>query len=162
MVNLDLSMMEDAVLSFQHATGYNKTAPVKGTYFQVLVSYDYDGVPEDATWRILDANFPPLQSYKNFTDFVSSGDISLAECSGMSNVTIAFRYTSNSSACYAWEVKDVKVTAYEMPTALPLIAEEDNGQQTTDNGLTYDLTGRQVPCNTKGIVIRNGKKILQK
>ena len=55
------------------------------------------------------------------------------------------------------------MTAYEVPTALPLIAEEeDNRLQTTDDGLTYDLTGRQVPWNTKGLVIRNGKKILQK
>ena len=56
----------------------------------------------------------------------------------------------------------MKVTAYEIPDALPLIAEEDNEQQMTDNGLTYDLTGRLVPWNTKGLVIRNGKKILQK
>ena len=162
MVTLDLSMMYGAVMNFQHATGYNKTVPVKDTYFQVLVSYDYDGVPEDATWQMLDVNFPPLQSNSNFTSFVSSGDISLAECCGRDNVTIAFRYISNSSACYCWEIKDVKITAYEVPDALPLIAEEDNGLQTTDNGLTYDLTGRQVPWNTKGLVIRNGKKILQK
>ena len=127
------------------------------------LSYDYDGVPEDATWRTLDAEFPPLQSNSNFTNFVSSGDISLAGCCGRNNVTIAFRYTSNSSACYAWEIKDVKVTAYEVPTALPLIAEEEDYRlQTTDDGLTYDLTGRQVLWNTKGLVIRNGKKILQK
>ena len=163
MLTLDLAMMENAVLTFQHATGYNKMVPVENTYFQVLVSYDYDGVPEDATWRTLDAEFPPLQSNSNFTNFVSSGDISLAGCCGRDNVTIAFRYTSNSSACYAWEIKDVKVTAYEVPTALPLIAEEEDYRlQTTDDGLTYDLTGRQVPWNTKGLVIRNGKKILQK
>ena len=172
MLTLDLSMMEGATLSFEHATGYNKTVPVENTYFQVLVSYDYEGVPEDATWRVLDADFPPLQSSKSFTDFVSSGDISLASCCGRDNVTIAFRYTSNSSACYCWEIRNVKVTAYELPDALPFFAQEDYGQQTTDkqrstaegkvNGLTYDLTGRQVSRNTKGLVIRNGKKILQK
>ena len=158
MLNLDLSMMEGAVLTFQHATGYNKTVPVKDTYFQVLVSYDYDGVPEDATWRTLDATFPPLQSSSNFTNFVSSGDISLAGCCGRSNVTLAFRYTSNSSACYCWEIKDVKVTAYELPDALPLMAEEDETQEP----ITYDLLGRRVPYNTKGLVIKNGKKILQR
>jgi hypothetical protein len=49
---------------------------------------------------------------------------------------------------------------------LPFIAEEDaelvNGQWSMFNNETYDLMGRQVPWNTKGIVIRNGKKILQK
>ena len=159
MLTLDFSMMERAVLSFQHATGYNKSVPVEDTYFQVLVSYDYEGVPEDATWIKLDAEFPPLQSNSNFTQFVSSGDISLAGCGGRDNVTIAFRYTSNSSACYCWEIKDVKVTAYELPDALPLLAEEDSSPEQV---ITYDLMGRQVPHNTKGLVIRNGKKILQR
>ena len=159
MLTLDFSMMERAVLSFEHATGYNKTVPVEDTYFQVLVSYDYEGVPEDATWIKLDAEFPPLKSSGGFTEFVSSGDISLAGCGGRDNVTIAFRYTSNSSACYCWEIKDVKVTAYELPDALPLLAEEDFSPEQV---ITYDLMGRQVPHNTKGLVIRNGKKILQR
>ena len=159
MLTLDFSMMERAVLSFQHATGYNKTVPVEDDYFQVLVSYDYEGVPEDATWIKLDAEFPPLQSNSKFTQFVSSGDISLAGCGGRDNVTIAFRYTSNNSACYCWEIKDVKVTAYELPDALPLLAEEDSSPEQV---ITYDLMGRQVPHNTKGLVIRNGKKILQR
>lgn len=166
MVSLDLSMMEDVVLTFQHATGYNKGVSVESTYFQVLVSYDYDGVPEDATWHELDVDFPPLPSSTAFSSFVSSGDVSLARYSGMSNVTLAFRYTSNSSACYAWEIKDVKVTAHEVPDALPLIAEEDDEFSTSiydvQSAVTYDLTGRRVPAGTKGLVIRNGKMILQK
>ena len=157
MYSLDLTMIEDAVLTFQHATGYNETVSVKNTYFQVLVSYDYEGVPEDATWQVLDAAFPEPPTGR-FTQFVSSGDISLASCCGRDNVTIAFRYTSNSSACYCWEVKDVKVTGYELPDALPIITENEG----MVNNETYDLMGRRVPWNTKGIVIRNGKKILQK
>lgn len=158
MYSLDLTMIEDAVLTFQHATGYNKNVSVKNTYFQVLVSYDYEGVPEDATWQMLDAAFPTPPSSGSFTQYVSSGDISLASCCGRDNVTIAFRYTSNSSACYCWEVKDVKVTGYELPDALPIITENEG----MVNNETYDLMGRRVPWNTKGIVIRNGKKILQK
>ena len=162
MVNLDLTMVEGAVLTFQHATGYNKTEAVKNTYFQVLVSYDYDGVPEDATWRMLDATFPSLPSSSNFTSFVSSGNISLAGCCGR-NVTLAFRFISNSSAAYCWEIKDVKVTGYVIPDVLPLIAEEDEMVDSQwSNDKCYDLMGRQVPWNTKGLVIRNGKKILQK
>ena len=157
LLDLDLTMMEDAVLTFSHATGYNKTQQVKGTYFQVLVSYDYEGVPEEATWRELDATFPGLPTSGNFTQFVSSGEVDMAGCCGR-NVTLAFRYTSNSSACYCWEIKDVKVTAYEMPDALPLMAEEEPEQEP----ITFDLMGRRVPWNTKGLVIRNGKKILQK
>ena len=158
MVNIDLTLAVEATLTFSHATGYNKSVEVKDTYFQVLVSEDYEGVPEDATWDMLDANFPPLKASGGFTDFVSSGDISLNNYGGK-NITLAFRYTSNSSACYAWEVTDVKVVAFNDPDALPLIAE---GEQTQQSVYTYDLTGKIVPWNTKGIVIRNGKKILQK
>ena len=158
MVNIDLTHAETATLTFSHATGFNKTESVKDTYFQVLVSENYEGVPEDATWRMLDVNFPPLPSGSNYTSFVSSGDINLTRYSGK-NITLAFRYTSNNSACYCWEVKDVKVTAYTVPDALPLIAEDG---QTQESVYTYDLTGKIVPWNTKGIVIRNGKKILQK
>ena len=165
MVKLDLTHAETTTLTFQHATGYNKTVSVKDTYFQVLVSENYDGVPEDATWEMLDVTFPPLPGTKNFSNFVSSGDISLKSYAGKT-ITLAFRFQSNSSAAYCWEIRDVKVTAYEIPDALPFIAEEDaelvNGQWSVVNNETYDLMGRQVPWNTKGIVIRNGKKILQK
>ena len=156
MIELDLTHATTATLTFSHATGFNKTESVKDTYFQVLVSENYDGVPEDATWNLLDATFPPLPSSGNYTSYVSSGDINLSSYSGK-NITIAFRYTSNSSACYTWEIKDVKVTAYTVPDALPLIAEEDDSE-----AITYDMMGRRVPWNTKGIVIRNGHKILQK
>jgi endonuclease I len=157
MVELDLTHAETATLTFKHATGYNKNVPVKDTYFQVLVSTNYDGVPEDARWTKLDATFPPLPTSNNFTSFVSSGEISLNPYSGQ-NITLAFRYTSNSSACFTWEVKDIKVTAYNVPDALPFIAEEE----ATEQVITYDMMGRSVPSNTKGIVIRNGRKILQR
>ena len=158
MVNLDLTLATEATLTFQHATGYNKNVVVKDTYFQVLVTDNYDGVPEDTSWDMLDVTFPPLQS-SGFTEYVSSGDVRLDEYCGK-KVTLAFRYTSNSSACYCWEVKDVKVTTYFDPDALPLIA--DDSEYTDYSECTYNLMGQRVPWNTKGIVIRNGKKILQK
>lgn len=163
MVNLDLTHAETATLSFEHATGYNKTEQVKNTYFQLLISEDYDGVPEDATWQMLDAVFPPLPAGGGFTSFVSSGDINLSSYSGK-NVTLAFRYQSNSSASYCWEVRDVKVTAYTVPDRLPFIPDDEgeSGSNKWSDGKCFDLTGRQVPQGTKGIVIRNGKKILQK
>ncbi len=157
MVNLDLSLATEAMLTFQHATGYNKTESVKDTYFQVLVTDNYDGVPEDATWDLLDVTFPSLPSSSSFTSFVSSGDVRLDDYCGK-NVTLAFRYTSNSSACYCWEIQNVKVTTHTDPDALPLIAEDIETPQV----ITYDLMGRRVPHDTKGLVIRNGKKILQR
>ena len=155
MLSLDLTHAETATLNFQHATGYNTSEQVKNTYFQVLVSDDYDGVPEDATWEMLDATFPPPPT-GSFTKFVNSGDISLTRYSGR-EITLAFRFISTSSAAYCWEIKDVKVTAYTVPDGICLTPAVSKGEE-----VTYDLMGREVPWNTKGIVIRNGKKILQK
>ena len=157
MLNLDLTHSLTATLTFDHATGYNKTEAVKDTYFQVLVSENYDGVPEDATWTSLDANFPPLPSKSNFTSFVSSGDINLSAYSGKV-ITLAFRFQSNNNAAYCWEVRDVKVTAYTVPDGIESI---QNSKSKIQNGI-YDLSGRMVPWNTKGIVIKNGKKTLQR
>lgn len=157
MVNLDLTHAETATLIFDHATGYNKTNTVKDIYFQVLVSEDYDGVPEDATWDMLDVTFPPFPSgSSSYSSFVSSGNVSLNSYSGK-NITLAFRFQSNSSAAYCWEVRDVKVTAYTVPDALPFIVEDERA-----NDKCYNLMGQRVSCNTKGIIIRNGKKILQR
>ena len=161
MVNLDLTHAETATLTFEHATGYNQGVTVKDTYFQVLVSENYDGVPEDASWNMLDdVTFPPLPSGSNFSKFVSSGNVNLTGYSGK-KITLAFRFQSNSNAAYCWEVRDVKVTACTVPDALPFIAEEtEDSEEWT--GQCYDLSGRLVPRNTKGIIIRNGKKILQR
>lgn len=158
MVNIDLTHSLTATLSFEHATGYNKTEAVKDTYFQVLVSEDYDGVPEDATWRMLNATFPPLPSSSTFTSFVNSGDITLTSYSGR-NITLAFRYTSHNTACYCWEIKNVKVTAY---TVADGVKEVKNEVLKMKNERVYDLGGRQVSSQLpKGIYIKKGKKIVQ-
>lgn len=163
MVNLDLTHAETATLTFDHATGYNKTEEVKDTYFQVLVSEDYDGVPEEASWEMLDVPFPSLPT-NSFTSFLSSGDISLTSYGGR-KVTLAFRYISHSNACYCWEVKNVKVTAYNLPDGI----ESPAPALPKDDGAVFDLSGRRIvnrkSSNSKlprGIIIRNGKKILQK
>lgn len=170
MVNLDLTHAETATLTFQHATGYNKSVTVKDTYFQVLVSEDYDGVPEDATWEMLNVTFPPLPSGSNYSSYVSSGDISLTYYSGK-EITLAFRFQSHSYADYCWEVRDVKVTAHTVADGLPFITEDDgwNVQSPMSHERCYNLSGQQVPSvksgqipwNAKGIVIRSGKKFLR-
>lgn len=160
MVSVDLTHALTATLSFQHATGYNKAQNVGDTYFQVLVSTDYNSVPEDATWHSLNATFPsPPQS--SFTSFVSSGDISLNDYGGQA-ITLAFRYRSDMNGTYCWEVKDVKITAQTVADALPPIAADDATGTEPDDDKCYDLTGRMVRSDAKGLIIRNGKLILRK
>lgn len=166
MVDIDLTYSLTATLSFEHATGYNKTEAVKDTYFQVLVSEDYDGVPEDATWDMLDATFPPLPTSSNFTSFVNSGDISLSRYSGK-EITLAFRFQSNSQAAYCWEVRNVKVTAHTTPDGIGEIKSvppaperrEENLKMKNEEAI-YDLSGRKWSMLPKGIYIKQGKKTL--
>ena len=156
MVNLDLTHAETATLTFDHATGYNQSTTVKDIYFQVLVSEDYDGVPEEASWDMLDVTFPPFPT-SSFSKFVSSGEVSLNGYSGK-NITLAFRFISNRTAAYCWEVKNVKVTAYTVPDGIKSLTPA----LSQGEGAVFDLSGRQISQSTKGIVIRNGKKILQR
>ena len=159
MVDIDLTHSLTATLTFEHATGYNKAEPVKNTYFQVLVSENYDGVPEDATWEMLDATFPPLPSSSNFTSYISSGEINLDEYSGK-NITLAFRFQSNSSAAYCWEVRNVKVTANTIQDGIRTI--HDSQFIIHNNKAIYNLAGQRLSKIQNGINIMNGKKILQK
>lgn len=159
MVNLDLTHAETATLNFEHATGYNQGVTVKDTYFQVLVSENYDGVPEDATWEMLDVTFPPLPSGSNFSKFVSSGDVNLTGYSGK-KITLAFRFQSNSAAAYCWEVRDVKVTAHTVPDGIKTI--HDSQFSVHNNDAIYNLAGQRLDKMQKGINIVNGKKILQR
>lgn len=113
LVDLDLESCARAILTFEHATGYNTTRSVAGTWCQVLITDDYDGVPEDAGWEALSATFPKLPT-STFSSFVSSGQIDLDAWCGR-QVTLAFRFQSTSQAAYCWEVRNVKVHVLHSP-----------------------------------------------
>ncbi len=97
---VNLSAYSTATLTFDNA--YNYT----GNPLQVLISTNYSGTgsPIGATWTTLTANL----SNGSFA-WASSGPISLANYVGNSNVYIAFKYTSTTSAASTWEVDNIKV-----------------------------------------------------
>ncbi len=153
---IDLRGYTDATLSFVHQTGFNKSIEVGGTYFQVLVADDYYGVPEDASWESLDVNFPTPPS-SGWTSAEESGDISLKRYAG-SMVTLAFRYTSTTSACYGWEIRDVLVTGF-VSTGITDVIDSNAGAA---EGHSYDLTGRRVRANqAKGLIVVDGRLVVK-
>jgi len=153
LAEVDLTECTDATLTFVHQTGYNKAAEVKDTYFSVLVSSDYTGVPSTTEWESLDAEFPNPPS-SGWTKETKSGDISLKDYAGH-RICLAFRYTSTTSACYGWEIRDVMVTGTMRTSGIEDI--EGNGQP-SDNDRVHDLTGRPVRWSeAKGMVIFKGK-----
>ncbi len=143
----------DATLTFVHQTGFNTSTSVKDSYFSVLISNDYTGVPSATEWERLDATFPSIPS-SGWTQETNSGSISLKKYIG-GYVCLAFHYTSSTSACYGWEVRDVKVTGTTVPTGINDLV---GSEVPAHDNRAYDLTGRPVKWSTaKGVVIINGK-----
>ncbi len=153
LAEFDLSDCTDATLTFVHQTGFNTSAPAKDTYFSILVTDDYTCVPSTTEWERLDANFPALPS-SGWSQETNSGNISLKAYAGRS-ICLAFRYTSDTSKCYGWEIRNVKVTGTMDTTGIDDIIDSE---QSKDDDRAYDLTGRPVKQSTaKGVVIINGK-----
>lgn len=109
---VDLTGSRSAALTFEHAAGYHTSNSLTDC-FQVLVSTNYEGVPADADWTVLSPEMPPAVS-SGFSAFVPSGTVDLSAFAGR-KITLAFRYLSTSSACYAWEVRNVVLTGVPVP-----------------------------------------------
>lgn len=153
LAEVDLTGCKDATLTFVHQTGYHTSSAVKDTYFSILVSDDYTGVPSTTEWERLDAEFPDIPS-SGWTKETESGDISLKAYAGR-RICMAFRYTSTTAACYGWEIRNVLVNATMDTSGIGDIMDND---VPTGNGRAYDLTGRPVKWSgAKGVVIVNGK-----
>ena len=100
--SISLAGVKDATLSFEQALRFGSDNDM-----HVLVSTTYkDGDAIDMTkWKELTLDqWPDRSSW----DFLPS-KASLKDYVGQSNVHIAFRYTSNTSAAATWEIKNFSV-----------------------------------------------------
>lgn len=147
---VDLANLKNIRLSFEHAAGYHGTNNVR-EQFQVYVSTDYEGVPSAANWDELDVTFPGAPTSGNFTPYVSVSDYSLNDYAG-EKIRLAFRYQSDASHCWAWEMRkltlqaETDVTGIEVPT-------EDAPD------VMFDLSGRRIERPTHGVyVVRRGSR----
>ncbi len=98
---IDLSNVSTAVLRFEQAVAF---APAEGSFF-VMVSTDYAGNVTTANWTELDISaWPEPNSSWVFENTTAN----LSSYVGQ-NVTIAFKYTSTTDVCPAWEIKNFVV-----------------------------------------------------
>ena len=97
---IDLTGVSTATLKFDQAVNY---ASPQGA-LSMMISTDYNGDVATATWAELNVSEWPAGS--NWTFVNSTADLS--QYVGQ-NVTIAFKYTSNTSASATWEVKNFVV-----------------------------------------------------
>ncbi|WP_313805406.1 DUF5689 domain-containing protein [Flavobacterium sp.] len=102
---INLSTNSFAILNFETSTRFN------GAPLQVYISTNYDGssAPNTATWTQLTGFTLPVWTSGSYTAWTGSGGINISSYTGNSNVRIAFKYTSNTSAAAGWEVDNVKV-----------------------------------------------------
>ncbi len=100
---LSLSGIESAYMTINHAINYEKGDLNENN--SILISKDYKGDVNAATWEQLTYNTAGLGS--SFT-FVENNINIPVEYLG-SNVVIAFRHTCNDSFSSTWEVKSIKV-----------------------------------------------------
>ena len=98
---IDLADVGAATLKFDHAVAF---ASAEGSFF-VMASTDYSGDVTTATWTELNIGTWPEPN----PSWVFEG--ASANLSGFvgQKVTIAFKYTSTTDVCPAWEVKNVVV-----------------------------------------------------
>ena len=97
---IDLSGVSDATLMFEQAVNY---ATPQGA-LAMMISTNYNGDVTTATWNEL--NLDQWPAGNNWTFITSSADLS--PYVGQ-QVTIAFKYTSSTSASPTWEVKNFVV-----------------------------------------------------
>jgi hypothetical protein len=97
---IDLSSVSDATLTFEQAVNY---AAPQGA-LAMMISTNYNGDVTTATWHEL--NLDQWPAGNNWTFITSSA--SLSPYVGQ-QVTIAFKYTSSTSASATWEVKNFVV-----------------------------------------------------
>ena len=91
-------------LVFDSATKYT------GNSLQVYISTNYtSGAPSTATWTLVPATVAPVNSNYVWTN---SGAVNISSfVANQSNVRVAFKYSSTTSAAATWELDNVLVTA---------------------------------------------------
>lgn len=97
---IDLNGYKDVKLSFSQAGNYYNDLATMKSMAKICVR------EEGGEWKSIDApTWPTGASW----DFVSTGDISLADFQGK-KIQIGFNYLSSSTIAGTWEIKDLKIT----------------------------------------------------
>lgn len=105
----NMSGMQSAILSFDHALNYAPTEADRLTNHTLWISSDYvDGDPNTATWTQLP--IPVMPSGNNWT-FVNSGSMNIPQQFLTDNTRFAFKYLSTTSTAGTWEIKNLNLNS---------------------------------------------------
>ena len=105
---VDLTNRTGSFVNFTHAIGYGNYSGIEDE-LKLFVSNDYKGTgdPSAATWTELSFEMPAdLGDYFEWTE---SGNVSLSDYDGQSNIYVALNYNCGTSNAATWEVKNFVV-----------------------------------------------------
>ncbi len=140
--SIDMSTVESKHLNFNTAAYYSD-----GTELTVYYSTDYidDNDPSTATWTALSGYDLSIGTYYSW---VNSGDIDLSSITS-TTFSLAFVYTSTSSAATTYELDNVVIAKTLVDTTAPVItwtpADEETGVDTaTTITISFDEAIRNI------------------
>ena len=143
---INLENAEDATMKFTQAI--NK-------YFGNVANEATLWIKEDGgQWEQIVITYPELGSESSFSDFEEQ-TVSLKAYAGK-KIKVGFKYVSTEEAAGTWEIGTFSVTTITSGINAPTVEELD------ENAPVYNLAGQRVSKDTKGILIQNGKKFINK
>ena len=107
---MDLSAIDDAKLSFEHARGNASVINVgiAEGWYKVYATDNYTGNVSTTQWIEITGVTHGTTAW----GFVNSGELTIPEAAKSTNTRIAFKYLCNNIESATWEVKNVRVTDY--------------------------------------------------
>ena len=109
---------------------------------------------EGGEWNQITITYPTLPEKGNWSDFETQ-TVDLTPYAGK-KIKIGFKYTSTEEAAGTWEIKNISITG--LATGINNVETDTEDTNTP----VYNLSGQRVNDSYKGIVIKNGKKYINR
>ncbi len=110
---------------------------------------------EGGEWEQITITYPELPESGNWSD-AEEQVIDLKDYVGK-KIQVGFKYVSTTEAAGTWEIEDFSVTGTASGIESVTVEPEFN-----ENAPVYNLAGQRVSKDTKGILIQNGKKFINR
>lgn len=138
----DLSGLTNAYVQFEHAVNFLPNGKYL-TYLTVSVVCDgtETGINDKVTWPA-----------GNTWNFLPSGVIDLSAYAGK-RVKLAFRYTSNTTDCGAWEIKNIEVRGGSTAGIDDIYDDEAPEFDPALPAEYFTIDGRRADASTRGLLI---------
>lgn len=126
----NLSGMQSATLSFEHALNFATSESDKTTNHTLWISSGYQqGDPNATAWTQIPI---PVMASGNSWTFINSGDIVIPSQWMTNDVRFAFKYLSTSTVAGTWEIRNLQFNA--------ACATSDNRTPIAGNSTVYGMT----------------------